>query len=93
MQDTNYRAPSAVEQTVWAHTDDFTMFGSAAYRLVRDHREAIENARSAPANRAFVFDQDGTLRAAQATEDGARHYMTPERVLVLTGVLRDVGGN
>ena len=79
----------AVHNTIRVQDKRYTIFGDGAHRFVLAHRQEIERARAQSKadpilfGRCLVFDPDGTMRAAQSTENGAEKYMTPDRIMVL----------
>lgn len=57
--------------------------GPYCYRAeLRKRLDEVFEAAQRSSNRFFVLENDGTVRAAQTTRDGAEKYMNDDRVLV-----------
>jgi hypothetical protein len=60
-----------------------TIVGSLAHKFYYKLKDVIGRLHELDStNVAWVFEQDGTLRAAQSTVDNARAYMRDDRILV-----------
>lgn len=60
-----------------------TIIGPEAHTLYYKHRSEIDSLRDITFNRYWVYEVDGTLRAAQSTRANALNYMTSNnRILV-----------
>ena len=60
-----------------------TIIGPAAHTLYYKHRSEIDSLRDITFNKYWVYEVDGTLRAAQSTRAHALNYITTDnRVLV-----------
>jgi hypothetical protein len=70
---------------VWIEDDGrLAIWSSEANRFAQEHRDLLRDLRRLPGdNRAFVYEPNGTLRAAQSTIEGAKRYMDPGRIMVV----------
>ena len=61
-----------------------TVFGSNAHKFFFKHGDLLESLyNNTGTNVAFVYEIDGTIRAAQSSIEGAKQYMNDNRILVI----------
>jgi hypothetical protein len=85
----NLPSGDRVANSIRVHEGVLTMVGTLAYSFAHRFQRAILQLRDASAsteNRAYVFESDGTLRAAQSNERLAKRYLNSERILVVVQV-------
>lgn len=56
-----------------------TIIGREAHTLYYSHRDMIDSLRDITFNRYWVYEVDGTLRAAQSSKVNALNYMTNDK--------------